>query len=151
MLKRFGVAMAVVATAALGLTAGALGGSSLTVPVSFDLSSDFCSQLAPGTTVSGTGTATATFDARGQIHVLIRGTATDNNGGSYRFNYHQDVLPRAGGTISQVVDHFNLVGDGTNIKLHSHFVVIIDGTDLETATMFDLKQLHGDPFGCDPI
>jgi hypothetical protein len=152
MRKRFGVAIATAATAALSLTAGALGGAtSLTVPVSFQISSEFCSQLASGTTITGTGTATATIDAKGQIHTLVTGTATDNLGGSYRFNYHQSLLPRNGGEISQVTDHFNLVGDGQNVKLHSHFVAIIDGTDLETATMFALKQLHGDPFGCDPI
>src|SRR5262249_47292836 len=110
-----------------------------------DLSSATCSQLPPGTTVHGEGTAQFSVTSSGNFHSVINGTATDGAGNSWRFNYNQNVRPV--GDNFQVVDHFNLTGNAGVLHLHSHFVAIFSGT----GDLVDMKQLTGDPTGCDPI
>jgi hypothetical protein len=60
-------------------------------------------------------------------------------------------MHQIGGGAFEATDHFNLVGSGSPIRLHSHFVADFSSSDLETAEFLGLKQVHGDPFGCDPI
>jgi hypothetical protein len=138
--------------ATLVFTAAAAGGgaSSIQVPITFDLSGATCSQLPATTTIHGMGTGTFSMTPSGEVHSVINGTATDGHGGFWRFNYAQNVHPLGGGSV-EVTDHFNLVGSGSPIKLHSHFVADFTSSDLENADLIALKQIHGDPIFCDPI
>jgi hypothetical protein len=150
MKRRILAALALSAAAALTITMGALGGAPTRVPVTFDLSWETCSQLPEGTVIHGTGTALFSVDGSGGLHSVITGSATDGHGGSWRFDYSQDMRQLGGGAV-EVTDHFNLVGSGSPIKLHSHFVADFTSSDLESAEFLALKQIHGDPIGCDPI
>ncbi len=118
--------------------------------ITFDLSSATCSQIPAGTVIHGEGTVLFTATPNGGLQYVITGTATDGNGGFWRFNYAQDQRPLGGGAF-EVTDHFNLVGSGSPIKLHSHFVGDFSTSELENAEVLAFKQIHGDPFGCDPI
>jgi len=132
----------IVATAAL---AGG-GASSIQVPVSWTLTGATCSQLAPNMTIQGTGTESFVMTPNGNLHTVVIGTATDGNGGFWRFNYAQNARPLGGGAY-EISDHFNLVGSGSPIKLHSHFVIAFTSS----FSILYVKQVHGDPEFCDPI
>ena len=65
-----------------------------TTPVTFEIKSENCSKLPPGTTINGTGTLTSitwTTKRRGHRTVtnseLATGTATDQAGNQYTFLY----------------------------------------------------------------
>jgi hypothetical protein len=120
------------------------------IPVTFDLSASTCLQLPAGTTIHGVGTMMVFATGNGNIHSIITGTATDGAGGFWRFNYSDNVRPLGDGPV-EVTDHFSLVGSGSPIKVHSHFVADFSSSNLETADLLALKQIHGDPIGCDPI
>jgi hypothetical protein len=108
------------------------------------LTSAGCSQLASGQVISGTGDMQVVENATG-VHVVVNGTATDNLGNTWRFNYAQDVR-FIGSDEAQIEDHFNLAGGGGSLRLHSHFVIIF-GPDGPV----DVKQVTGDFEHCDPI
>jgi hypothetical protein len=112
-----------------------------------------CSMMPAGMWVAGTGTVTFFEEAgaHGTLNSMARGTATDNQGGSYQWNYHQSIQPLADGIHSRVVDQFGLDGSGAAGGIHSHFIAIIEGTNLEESTTFELLLLKGDPFTCDPL
>jgi len=156
--RRVGVALVAVVVV-MSCAASALGGgsSSITVPITFDLWGPgtggpfICSQLAAGQLIHGTGEATFSMTPSGVLHSVINGTATDNSGGSWVFNYAQNARPLASDGSVQVSDHFNLVGGGGSLALHSHFVAGFTSSDLESADLLYLTQVHGDPFFCDPI
>jgi hypothetical protein len=151
MLRRGTVA---VLTAAVPLILAAVawagGGASIRVPVSWELSGATCTQLHPNMTIEGTGTGSFFMTADGNLHAVLGGTATDGSGGFWRWNYAQNARPLGDGAY-EVSDHFNLVGSGSPIKLHSHFVIAFTSADLEEAEVLYLKQIHGDPVFCDPI
>jgi hypothetical protein len=142
--------IALAAVAALAVAAPAAAAGPVQMPISFDLSAATCSQLPAGTVIHGEGTAQFQTTPNGNLLSVIKGTATDNTGGQWRFNYADNMRPLGGGAV-EVTDHFNLVGSGSPIKLHSHFVADFTSSDLENADLLVLKQIHGDPIGCDPI
>jgi hypothetical protein len=151
MVNRCAVLVGIVALAALVVAAAAPAAGPEQIAISFDLSSATCSQLPPGTVIHGEGTAQFSIGPAGNLHSVINGTATDGAGGFWRFNYAQNARPLGGGGPVEVTDHFSLVGSGSPIKLHSHFVADFTSSDLESADLLALKQIHGDPIGCDPI
>jgi hypothetical protein len=137
-------------------------------PVSFDLSSATCSNLSAGTTVSGSGTEksiTITRTHKGVTTIIntshAPGTATDQDGNAYVFNYsnhfrvsnttaNQDVFS------GKMVDSFSLAGHGP-AKLHNGFLATFT-TDF--ASLVSLQPIHsrGDPISfpdgaahCDPL
>jgi len=146
MFRHWSIVLAAAISAVLVLAGSAVGGKPVTVPVSFDLSGPGCSQIPDGVTIHGEGTQTFSFTSSGTFHSDAKGTATDNAGNTWRFNYHQNarVLNDAGDT--QVVDHFNLVGNAGVLHLHSHFVIVFLGNG-----DVDVKQVTGDSEFCDPI
>ena len=147
MFRRGSILLAVSVAAALALAGAALGGKPGSVPISFDLDSATCPQLPAGTTIHGEGTGTVlSVTASGNVHSQIRGTATDGAGTTWQFAYNQNIQVGADGT-AQVVDHFNLVGSGTPIRLHSHFVIVFDAN----FDPVDIKQVTGDSINCDPL
>ena len=120
-----------------------------------------CAQLPPGLVVSGTADlyviTVVRVDQNGVTHVNINsrvtGTATDNEGGAYRFNYSShmsDEFP-SGGLPVQVkwTDHFNLVGNGRANQVHTGFN--LRGTVTESGFEMNFINTHGDPFSCDQI
>jgi len=166
MLRRVWLALSVVVVTALAVVAAASGGQSTSVEFSWlmtgqgatgappaDVVLPNCGGVPAGMWVRGAGTWTL-FDATGaagNIQSMAKGTATDNLGNTYRWNYHQSVQPIGDGAFSRVVDDFLLSGSGPAAGIHSHFIAIIDGTSIEDATSFELLHLLGDPFDCDPI
>ena len=166
MLRRLWLASSLVALIAFAIVASASGGraESVTITWSFvgegagappasDVGPLPCSMMPNGMWVRGTGTWTFFEEAGGNgvINSMAHGTATDNNGGSYRWNYHQSIQPLGDGIHSRVVDEFGLDGSGAAGGIHSHFIAIIEGTDLENSPTFELLLLKGDPFTCDPL
>jgi hypothetical protein len=150
MIRRF-VHVVVSASVMLGVAATpTLAAAPGETTISFDLSATTCSQLPSGMVIHGTGTARFSVTPNGNVHSVVSGTATDNAGGFWRFNYSQNMHPLGGGGV-EVTDHFNLVGSGSPVKLHSHFVIDFTSSDLEHADLLTIKQVHGDPVRCDPI
>lgn len=120
-----------------------------------------CSQLPDGLVVSGTAdlyvVTVVRVDADGVSHVTVNskavGTATDNEGGTYKFNYsghRSDEFPPGGYPVEvKWADHFNLVGTGRTIQVHTGFV--LRGTITESGFEMNFINTYGDPFSCDPI
>jgi len=123
-----------------------------------------CADLPPGvTSISGTAEfflrTTIMTDSSGVTHLNINGTAfgtaTDNNGVVYSFNYANhftvDVPPGDFPQQIRMTDHFNLNGKGNNM----HIGFVIAGTIEDASDVFpwhtDTINLRGDAFNCDPI
>jgi hypothetical protein len=130
-------------------------------PVSFTLPAGQCADLPATLSVSGAGTAIirahSSFDAQGRPHehfdTTIIGTATDNLGGTYRFNYHQTLQVSATldfPFVVHITDHFNLVGNGGASKLHTFFNLTVLVTSPTTEELLSI-HFHGDPETCDPL
>jgi hypothetical protein len=130
-------------------------------PISFTLSG--CTALPPGMTVHGSGESFVVMNTRidsktGVTYVeqnsLATGTATDSNGASYMFNYHQHLstqIPSGGFPMTaNLTDHFNLVGNGQANQMQVHVVARVTISS-PTSFTFDIINLHGDPGTCDPI
>ena len=147
MFRHGSILLALATVAALAFASWALGGQPISVPISFDLSAATCSQLPAGTVIHGEGRAEFSGTSSGTFHSVINGTATDGAGNTWRFNYNQNGRPVGDGGDVQLTDHFNLVGNAGVLHLHSHFV----GVFSSTGDFIELKQLTGDPVGCDPI
>jgi len=137
-------------------------------PVSFVLSSTTCSNLPPGTTVWGTGTGksiTTSRTSRSGVTTIINsthedGTAVDQNGNSYEFQYSNDFQvsdATSPGTFSgKMTDHFSLSGGPA--RLTNGFTAKVL-TDFVSFFLFpEVIQAHGDPVDfstalahCDPL
>ena len=176
MQKRFMAAVLAALLLALG-SAGALADNPPTRPaptevkkVSFTLTSKQCSALPQGVTIKGAGTSrkfeTFTQAADGTMHynevTVISGAATDNKGGRYWFDYHDDfsTAHTAVPYVALVTDHFDLVSRGAfTTGLHTFFVaeVTVTSEDPFQAT-FKPTFVLGDPLDfatlashCDPL
>lgn len=120
-----------------------------------------CAQLPAGLVISGIAdlyVVTVTrVDRNGVTNININsrttGTANDNQGGTYRYNYssHRSEEFPPGETNIQIkwTDHFNLVGAGRTIQVHTGFV--LRGTITASGFEMNFINTHGDPFSCDPI
>jgi hypothetical protein len=138
--------------------------------VQFTLSSDTCSRLPAGATITGKGrqksvTRTIADAATGVTTVVnytrASGAATDGAGNRYRFDYrnsfHIQNSAAAPATYSgTMVDLFGLTGRGP-ATLHNGFVAIFT-TDLGDTASFQPLYSWGDPIEvpsgaghCDPL
>jgi hypothetical protein len=122
-----------------------------------------CADLPPGVTeISGVAEffvrVTARLDNDDVLHLNINatafGTATDNNGVVYSFNYANhfsvDVPANEFPQHFKTNDHFNLNGQGKADHMHLGFVVV--GTALGPDDFVtDTINVRGDAFDCDPI
>lgn len=120
-----------------------------------------CAQLPDGLVVSGTAdlyvVTVVRVDKNGVSHVNINsrstGTAIDNQGGTYRFNYSshmsQEFPPGEYPVQVKWTDHFNLVGAGRTLQVHTGFV--LRGTITESGFEMNYINTYGDPFKCDPL
>ncbi len=149
--------------------AAAAGNTSIerfSVPFAIPWSELPCADLPPGVTeVSGVAdfrlVTVVRVDAGGATYVnqngYADGTATDNLGGSYRFNYanHFDAEVPPGGFPQQImmVDHFNLLGRSGSSRMHVGFVITgtIESADDPFPWHTTGIVIRGDAIGCDPI
>jgi hypothetical protein len=134
----------------------------------FTMSSATCPNLPSGTTVSGSGPEKSiTIDKqRKGVETIINtthahGTATDQDGNRYRFNYsnHFKVSNTSANPdefSGKMVDSFSLAGPGP-AKLHNGFLAIFT-TDFDTLFTFQPIHSRGDPIDfsngdaiCDPL
>jgi hypothetical protein len=160
-------AIGVVSFAVGSLAAASKGATIQTFPVSFVLTSATCSNLPSGTVLTGSGTeksiTTTGTDRDGVVTVRnsthAHGTATDQDGNTYVFNY--SVAYRAtldGGVYSGFIsDAFMLAGSGP-ARLNNGFVgdFVSDFSTFFRAP--NVISSHGDPLDfvtgdvhCDPL
>jgi hypothetical protein len=165
------VALAFVATSSVA-EAAAGGPDVVTSTVSFTLTSSNCSNLPAGTTITGTGTqksiTTTRNDASGMTTLVnathAHGTATDQNGNVYLFNYSNEF--RLTNTLAQpsiysglMTDAFTLAGSGP-AHLNNGFVAnLTTPLDFSSVT-WNVIHSVGDPISfatgpvvshCDPL
>jgi hypothetical protein len=167
--KRF-LMVAGLAVLMLAGGAGAAQAQKERTPKSWELTSATCPRLPAGTTVKGTGTETAvtrtiTDPATGIVTVVnytkTVGTATDNKGGKYTFDYRnsfhvQNSAAAPGTYIGTMFDLFALKGRGPS-KIRNGFTAIMT-TDLTSSFVFQPLLAWGDPIDftdgaphCDPL
>ena len=146
MLKRLVIAaVAVVSLAVWVASAGATqGGSTSFGPEVFPVPAE-CG-LGEGVTVTMTGTRSSSFDESGGFHETVTGTATDNLGNNYVFNYHANVKGDPFVSTGHFTDHFNLVGNGAAAKMKTGFNLLV------TVDVVKFDERGGAlTLGCDPI
>jgi hypothetical protein len=171
--KRFGLLVAAVAAmcVAAGAASAGLGGPPTTSTVSFvggaGLSNATCQFVPAGTTISWTGPERSQTivrtDASGVTTVSVvshaAGTATDNHGNSYAFDYSNafrvtNSVADPSTFSGSMTDHFSLAGPALN--LNNGFIANLT-TDLATFFSFDFINSRGDPIDsqgnahCDPL
>ncbi len=137
-----------------------------TVPFSIPWSELPCADLPPGVTeISGVANfrlvTVVRTDSSGNTYVnqngFADGTATDDLGGTYRFNYanHFDAEIPPDGFPQQIrmTDHFNLIGRGRDNQMHIGFVIVgtIDNPGDTFPWHTTAINIRGDAIGCDPI
>ena len=138
-----------------------------TFPVSFVLTSDTCSNLPSGTELTASGTqksiTTTRTDRDGVVTVVnsthAHGTATDQDGNTYVFNYSNNFRATLEGGVYSgfMTDAFALAGHGP-ARLSNGFVGQFMS---DFATFFSVPEVissHGDPLDfvtgavhCDPL
>jgi hypothetical protein len=172
-MKRLAISAITVGALALAATSGRAA-DEVTVkgtPVSFTITSDACSHLPDGTTIEGSGTQTSITttrtDAKGVTTIVnathATGTATDEAGNAYVFNYSNEF--RVSNTVADpgvfsglMTDSFSLAGTGP-ARLHNGFVAELT-TDFSSFFSWDVRNSRGDPIDfatgpvvhhCDPL
>jgi hypothetical protein len=130
------------------------------VPVSFVLTPEQCPDIQ--STISGESEyfvrAKERTDRNGVTHIFTnvtaRGTATDEAGNEYSFNYHNvssaDVPPGGFPRVEHVTDSFNLVGHNGLNHLHVSFVIDVTFAEEGAEPTVDEISITGTP-SCDPI
>jgi hypothetical protein len=134
--------------------------------VSFTIPADQCPLLPAGVSVEGSGESVAIVNtstqADGSIEVrvnnLIKGIATDSNGGTHKFVYHNsstETIPLSGPHTISMNDSFVLSGPGPNYSVTFNWRWTYD-PDVEEfwPPANDWELLSGDPdliFACDPL
>ena len=159
MLRRLGLALSIVATACLAVIASASGGQEVSIPVTWVMAGPTatpppadellpsCGAVTGSNWLLGTGTLTF-FEPTGKasnFQSMAHGTAVDNTGNTYTWNYHQSVKPFGDGSQVNIVDDFVLSGSGPLAGIHSQFHATASETD------FEFTHLFGDPENCDPL
>ena len=134
--------------------------------VSFTIPADQCTLLPAGVSVSGTGErhmiinthtkADGTTEVR--TNDLIKGIATDSNGGVHKFVYHNSstlTIPPSGDYSIRMNDSFVLSGPGPHYSVTFNWRWTFTSLELLWPPSGpNWEQLHGDPdliFACDPL
>jgi hypothetical protein len=128
--------------------------------VGFTLSSSICPNLPSGTTIEGSGTekSITTFLTRaGGVTTVMNtththGTATDQDGNTYVFNYSNEFRATLDGDVFSglMTDSFALAGPGP-AHLNNGFVGHFVSDFSSFFTVPDVISSHGDPTHCDPL
>jgi hypothetical protein len=149
------------------LVAASEGATVETFPVSFVLTSETCSNLPSGTELAGSGTkksiTTTRTDRDGVVTVInsthAHGTATDQDGNTYVFNYSNEFRATLDGGVYSglMTDAFALAGRGP-AHLNNGFVGHFVSDFSSFFTVPDVISSHGDPLDfvtgavrCDPL
>ena len=171
-MRRLAMLVLAAAAGALGVTSAlaAAGGATIDeFPVSFTMSSATCPNLPAGTVIDGAGTmksiTTTRTDKTGITTIQnashAQGTATDQDGNSYVFEYENNFrisnsAAEPGVFSGRMTDSFSLAGPGP-AKLHNGFQAIFR-TDFATFATFEELNSRGDPLDfatgaavCDPL
>ncbi len=132
--------------------------------VSFTIPANQCPSLPPGVSVSGTGASVAIINTRtqadGSIEVfisnLIKGTATDSNGGAHVFVYQNDsteTILASGLHKISMKDSFVLSGPGPNYSVGFNWRWTFDSPEeiWPPADNWEQISTRGEPFLCDPL
>ena len=159
---------AVVLALIFGTAISARGGATIdTFPVSFVLTSATCSNLPAGTviTASGTEKSITTVTNRGGVETIensshANGTAVDQNGRAYVFNYSNEFRGSFEGNgifTATMNDSFTLAGQGP-AHLSNGFTGTIVTDFFSFFTVPHVVRSHGDPLDfvtgdvhCDPL
>jgi hypothetical protein len=133
--------------------------------VSFSVPADQCPLLPAGVSISGTGERHMVINSRTgadgttevRVNDLIKGTATDSNGGVHKFVYHnsstETILPSGQHAIS-MNDTFVLSGPGPHYSVGFNWRWTFTPPEPLFPPAHDWVQLHGNPddiFLCDPL
>jgi hypothetical protein len=133
--------------------------------VSFTIPADQCPELPAGVSVSGSGERLMIINTRTmadgnteiRVNDLIKGVATDSNGGAHKFVYHnsstETILPSGLHTIS-MNDVFALSGPGPQYSVTFNWRWTFTPPEPFWPPAHDLEILNGDPdliFACDPL
>ena len=161
------IGAAVLVLVLLGLVPAALASAAPTErPVSFTIAADSCPAITSDVTGSGVWreVTITRIGSDGLTYVVYNatatGTAVDEEGTTYRFNYnnHQQYVLPTDGSPHQVWmnDHFNLVGAGGANDIHVGFVGLVTFSSEGVPLSFDLfiNQRGYDEQSfppCDPI
>jgi hypothetical protein len=134
--------------------------------VSFTIAADQCPLLPDGVSVSGTGERHMVINthtkADGTTEIrtndLIKGIATDSDGGVHKFVYHNSstlTIPASGDYSISMNDSFELTGPGPHYSVTFNWRWTFPSLELLWPPSGDnWEQLHGDPdliFACDPL
>ena len=143
--------------------AGAAGNKGSTITFKEDVHAvidpGLCSEVSSAITLDGTASAWAhmSVDANGVVHLnfgeAINGTGVDEEGGTYRFSYHDAGSQTFSGfpATLHLTDHFNLVGAGGDNRVHTFFNATITFQDANDPGTFVPGAVIGDPEHCDPL
>jgi hypothetical protein len=131
----------------------------------FSIPANQCPLLPAGLSVSGSGerlTITNTHtkaDGTTEIRTneLIKGVATDGNGGVHKFVYHNSstlTIPTSGDYSISMNDSFILSGPGPHYSVGFNWRWTFAGPDLVFPPVDNWVNLHGDSeliLKCDPL
>ena len=159
--RRMAVLALLTATLAISqvIRSASAAGTQIRMPVTFTLTPARCPNLQ--VTVEGSGerflVINERMDENGVDHLvmddLINGTATDSDGGSYVFGYHNhasvEVPPGGFPTEIFLTDHFNLNGRGRANQVHVGFVARLTFTGPTDFPIIQVVNLRGNPMACD--
>ena len=133
-------------------------------PVSFTIPADQCPKLPAGLSVDGSGQrhmiinthtkADGTTEIR--TNDLVKGVATDSNGGAHKFVYHNSstlTIPPSGDYSISMSDSFELTGPGPHYSVGFNWRWTFPSLDLLWPPVDNWEQIstRGDIFKCDPL
>ena len=134
-------------------------------PVSFTIPADQCPKLPAGVSVSGTGERLMIINthtkADGSTEIrtndLVKGVATDSDGGTHKFVYHNSstlTIPPSGDYSISMNDSFVLSGPGPHYSVTFNWRWTFTSLELLWPPVDNWEQIHGNPddiFLCDPL
>ena len=138
----------------------------ITETVPFIIPADQCPLLPAGVSISGSGERKTIINTRTQAdgttvirtNDLIKGLATDSNGGVHKFVYHNSstlTIPLSGDYSIRMNDSFVLSGPGPHYSVTFNWRWTFPSLELLWPPSGDnWEQLAGDPdliFACDPL
>ena len=142
------------------------GGQTIVRPRTFTIPAGQCPTLPAGLAIQGQGTERTTItigpgeaddDDEGdaptfRLNTRIVGTASDNAGGEYKFDYRLRVRSLEDDPAHGVaVDTFRLSGKGAANGLATLIRVNLTFDASFNPIVFDIVELQGNPFQCDPL
>ena len=131
----------------------------------FTIPADQCPLLPAGVSVTGTGERHMVINTRTKadgttvirVNDLIKGVATDSNGGVHKFTYHNsstETILSSGIHEISMNDIFVLSGPGPHYSVGFNWRWTFVGPDLVFPPVDNFVNLHGDVdliLACDPL